>query len=685
MKPIFKSLLVGTALATTLAACSPDNHDLQTPSLTADDLAEGIAFSITHDANNPNIVYLKSLLPSQYQIAWETPQGRSIGTERTLKIPFDGEYKVRMGVNTRGGYVWSNPADFNVADFCAEFVDHYLWTRISGGVGNSKTWQFDLATLEDGSYKTTMWKGPHWYWNPNYTWNHLHASAETDSYAANYVDSEAWDKADAIDPSDVPDPDGGDPNWYWAADWVGNQWMIGESERKSNYGYMTFDLINGANVTITDADGTVVGKGTYLLDVDNHTISFSDVTPLNNTPLTCRNYKVLYLSDNGLQLIEDGITSGSATSYNYVTKDYFENYVADTAEPEPSLPDNWMNDISQTVITTVKWVLSDKNPLDWANLDGSLMNGWSSSADYPDWLGTPDPASYADFSMTLDCKDNSAVFHYPDGSEVACQYTLDEKGIYTFSEPVPGFTVVGWAWFNVDANNGLRITAIEKDLMGNVSGMWLGARSTEKDEYIVYHFVPTAGSNGGSSEDAITPWIAALCGKTFTPNTDAFVDWMNFDFSGGWTAPSSFGSDYSSNGWVWTEEVAKVAESARLSFTNANGQIMASLSYTMFDGTKVEESGIVTVNNDNPSLTFPFPMVNYDGTAASWVGTVNNIGAYWTKPLEENEWLWVSHAVIGNNLTNVDEKGFWLGRVSNAVGAGNDKDEIISFWWKLVE
>ena len=78
-------------------------------------------------------------------------------------------------------------------------------------------------------------------------------------------------------------------------------------------------------------------------------------------------------------------------------------------------------------------------------------------------------------------------------------------------------------------------------------------------------------------------------------------------------------------------------------------------------------------------------MVNYDGTAASWVGTVNNIGAYWTRPLGENEWLWVSHAVIGNNLGNIDEKGFWLGRVSNAVSAGNDKDEIISFWWKLAD
>lgn len=508
MKKNLKTLLTGTMLTALLAACSPDSHDLVAPSLSPDDLVEGIAFTITHDASNPNIIHLKSLLPPQYQVAWQTPQGRSIGTERTLRIPFDGEYEVKIGVNTRGGYVWSAPAMFTVEDFCADFVDNYLWTRISGGVGNSKTWQIDLATLDDGSFKTTFWNGPHWYFNPNYTWNHLHAASETESYAANYMDSEKWDKADAIDPSDVPDSGDDNTNWYWRADWAGNQWMISEDNRKPHYGFMTFDLINGANVTITDADGTVLGKGTYLLDIDNHTISFSDVTPLNDSQLSAKDYRVLYLSENAMQLIEDGLTSGSATSYNYVTKDFFDNYVADVADQEPTLPEGWMDDISQTVITSVKWVLSDKNPLDWANLDGSLMNNWTSPSDYPDWLGTPDPASYADFSMTLDSKDNSALFHYPDGSEVACEYTLDEKGIYTFSEPIPGFALVGWASFNVDSNNGLRITKIEKDGLGRVTGMWLGALSTEKPEYMAYHFVPTAGSSGENSEPV---FIANLC------------------------------------------------------------------------------------------------------------------------------------------------------------------------------
>ena len=507
------------AVAMGAVSCSEDTFSLPSPDIKAEQLVEGVAFSVEHDSQNPNIIHLKSLMPEQYSVAWVTPQGRRSTSEVTLQIPFDGSYEVQMGVNTRGGYVWSEPYTFTVDDFCAEFVDHYLWTRLSGGVGNSKTWQLDLGVLDDGTTKTTYWTGPHWYWNPNYTWDHLHATTETENAAANYRDSDPWDAATAINPDEVPAVDGADAGWYWAADYAGNSWMC----NAANYGYITFDLIDGANVTITDADGNVLEKGTYLLDTDNHTISFSGVYPLNssNGGLMTRDCKLLYLSDTAMQLIGDGIKSGSATSCNYVTKDYFENYQADEVSKEPQLPEGWRDDVSQTVITSVKWVLSDKNPLDWANLDGSLMNGWRNPEDYPDWLGTPDPASYKDFSMTLDSEDNSAVFTYPDGSTIDCSYELSDNGTYTFSEPIKSFSLVGWASFAVDANNGLRILSIEKNVLGNVTGIWLGALSSEKPEYMAYHFVPTAGGNGGGSSEPVY-------GATISYFSD---DWSMFETS----------------------------------------------------------------------------------------------------------------------------------------------------------
>ena len=97
-----------------------------------------------------------------------------------------------MGVDTRGGYVWSEPYTFTIDEFCAEFVDHYMWKRVSGGVGQSKTWQLDLALLEDGSSKTTKWTGPKWFWNTNYTWDHLHAANENETTYNNFVDADPF-------------------------------------------------------------------------------------------------------------------------------------------------------------------------------------------------------------------------------------------------------------------------------------------------------------------------------------------------------------------------------------------------------------------------------------------------------------------------------------------------------------
>lgn len=464
-----------------LTSCSPDNHDLVSPDINADDLVEGVAFTITHDSSNPNIIHLKSLLPASYQIAWETPQGRAVSPEHILKIAFDGDYEVRMGVSTKGGYVWSRPATFHIDEFCTEFVDHFLWNRLSGGIGNSKTWQIDLAQLEDGSAKTTFWKGPHWFFNHNFTWDKLHSRNETETTYANYIDSTPWDSANAIDPTPAEkDAAGNDENWYWAADYAGNSWMCG----LANYGYMTFDLIGGAHVTITDADGNIIGKGTYMLDIDNHTISFSDVFPLNTKEISDRTFRLLYLSETAMQIVP----YNSNDAINYVTKDYFDNYVPDAA-PEPELPGGWREDITQSTSTSLTWGISNENPLNWCTLAGAFMNDWNTPSDYPDWLGAVDPSLYAGFSLTMDSADNTAKFTLPDGTVVNTTFTLDDKGIFTFEDAIPSFTVIGWASFALDANNALRVMTIEKNDAGKVTGMWLGARSSEKDEYLAYHFV----------------------------------------------------------------------------------------------------------------------------------------------------------------------------------------------------
>ena len=90
---IFTALLFLSAIMT---GCSPDEFSLGGQTVSPDDLAEGVAFTIEHDANNPNIIYLKSLMGAKYTVLWEHPQGRSQEPEVTLKMPFAGTYTVKF-------------------------------------------------------------------------------------------------------------------------------------------------------------------------------------------------------------------------------------------------------------------------------------------------------------------------------------------------------------------------------------------------------------------------------------------------------------------------------------------------------------------------------------------------------------------------------------------------------------
>ena len=44
-----------------MAGCSPDEYSLGDKDLTSDDLVEGVAYSVNHDAQNPNIVVIKRI------------------------------------------------------------------------------------------------------------------------------------------------------------------------------------------------------------------------------------------------------------------------------------------------------------------------------------------------------------------------------------------------------------------------------------------------------------------------------------------------------------------------------------------------------------------------------------------------------------------------------------------------
>lgn len=675
LNKIFLFLFIGTMML--LASCSPDEYALGNTDVKPGDLVEGIAYKIEHDAANPNIVYLKSLMGSKYTPLWSHPQGRSQEQTVTLKMPFAGTYNVVFGVETRGGVVYGDTATFKIDEMYAEFVSDPMWTKVAGGAGKSKTWYLDL----DADATSRYFLGPIYFFTNTYTWDNLHNAA-----GENYLDADAWDATKAITPNLS---ETGTATWYWLADYPGNSWMCDAAD----FGSMTFDLIGGANITV-DQEAYGLGKknGSYMLDVDKHTITFSDAYPVHDSNRdtemkAATEFRILYLTDDAMQIM----VVPSGVCYNYISKEYKDNWVpGEVADPEPALPDGWKDDISQTVNKSITWKLSETNPLDWCNLDGSRMNGWNSPADYPSWLGTLDASVYKNFSMTLNSDDLTANFVAPDGTKTACNYTLDEKGIYTFSTDstentkIPSFAVIGWANFSADSNRQLRIMSIEKDATGAVTGMWLGAKDAVKPEYTAYHLVPSAGSS--TTTDPLKAWKTALIGKTFTPDTGWFVDWLNFDLTGGWTSASTFGTDFTSNNWVWDEATSNIAKSATLKFEADGAGMKVTLTQNLTDAegnvtNGYTVTGKVTINPDAPSMKFEFPLVDYTGGVGKWLNKSNPKGAHWTTALSEYEWIFVSHG--GSNLSNINTNGFWLGAVANATAAGDSKDEVLAFHYIL--
>lgn len=467
-----------------VSACMPEEYELGTVDVAAEDLVPGLAYTVTQDSSDPNTIYLKNLMTG-YTPLWEHPQGRSQKNEITLKIAFKGTYVIKFGVETAGGYVYGEPYTLELTTDNLSYVDDPMWNTLTGGNGQLKTWKLDVAA--DGC---KYYAGPLYFYGTDDWYGNVNGGQEATDYNG----------------------DGAVDSWNWAADWAGNgSWLLGGTGAM-DYGTMTFDLIDGAHVKVTrlNADGSVESEqnGTFLLDTENYSLSMSDAGILHDPGRDAivtqwGNARVLQLTDDFLQLgvIRDNDPNEGPCLlvYNYISQNYWDNPPApeEPAKPsEPVLPEGWQDIVGTISQTAIEWKLSDQNPLDWCNLDGSRMNGWLSPDQYADWLGTPDPAVYEGFSLTMDSADNSYKAVTPDGTEVEGTYTLDEKGVYTFDNGIPSFTVVGWASFATTAENQLRIMEIVTK-NGIVSEMWVGAKDPAKEEYMGYHLVANVGAGSG--------------------------------------------------------------------------------------------------------------------------------------------------------------------------------------------
>ena len=476
------SLLSVAVSGLLLAACSPEENSLPGIDLTTQQMNEGNGFTVSVDTET-NYVTFNSLLPNSKTIYWEygpkpeegadfSVSGNFVGTTYKVGIAFPGEYYVRMSAVNAGGLSTSEPAYFTIEKMNTDLISDPTWTILTGGVGKSKTWVLDM----DAQTGKPLWfNGLKWFFTPGMGWDTFHAAD-----GSNYIDSENWDAANAIDPSHEKD-------WYWTADFPGNSWICGIQD----YGEMTFDLIDGANVTV---NGT---KGSFNMDTKAHTISFTGVLPLScgcesDIAAYCPTgtYKISYLNENALQILFDsGNSDQTPFSMNYIAKDYKDNYVAPVVT-DIELPEDWRDYIlpKNQNITTFKF--NEDAPFTWFDITGK-----------EEIKRTFEARDISDMVLQFNNKAKVLTVTDPAGNATDIPFELDDKGNYVFASDLP---VISLSTNNADivfgsADCKLQILSYEiDDYSGDISELLLGARLYDAQgifyEYQAYRLVKQTGS-----------------------------------------------------------------------------------------------------------------------------------------------------------------------------------------------
>lgn len=498
------------------SACTPDEFKMGAKDLTPDDLVEGIAFEIVKDYDGvTNQVLLRSKIGGKYTPLWEHPQGRSQESEVVLQIPFSGTYEVKFGVMTPGGSVYGEPVTFNLDDNNTAFVSSEIWALLAGGIGQSKTWKLDL-TGDGVKGSTKVWTSPAWYYAWDYQWNNVHTAS-----GDNYLDADPWKPQDAITP--YMKPGTSEAMWYWAADYAGNSWICSAPQ---DYGTMTFDLIDGAHVTIEwyDVAGNVTStvKDTYMINEADMRLSFGS----RSMPLNCsaaaypEDLRILHVDDNRLQLIfgllsgsngEDGGDPTSVTVFNYITQEWWDNPPAkeDVPMTDPYDGDDPNGDLTTTITTSIIWKVDIETPYDWYSWDGSkglwTSNGFSGRDSYAATGWAPySEDSFIQFSLMMQKDGDAGKYELVTGAgeTYSGAYTIEDNWI-NFGQEI---TFATCDWVSVSGSR-LRIVKRETDGSGNVEKLWLGVANKTNDageitEYLCLQVKPSGG-NSGAQEGTI--------------------------------------------------------------------------------------------------------------------------------------------------------------------------------------
>ena len=593
-------------------SCSPDSYSLDGQMDKSD-----INFEITQDlAADPggNTVIMKNITPGVI-LNWDYVTGKSNEVNQTVKYAFKGDYTIKITAVTGGGLVELDPVTITVAEDNLSYVNDPLWTALSGGVGKTKAW-----VMDNGKYGIGM--GALSYGDPS-------KPIEWGNFTPNW------------------EPEGNPP---------------GSTDADMNWGsYMTFSLDGGPFMKVYNASGVEQQSGAYFLDAGAHTLSTSGVTilrPTNYIPNASNwdaNLKVLELTKDRLRIAVFRTNGEGPWWYvwNFVSKEYADSYVPqDVPDPNPPIDLNGstVGDlVSVSTSTSKTWVLSADSPFDWTDLQGNLLNGWKTAADYEaaGWTGylASDKSTVIKNKITFDNNGTVKTVN-SDGVETSGTYktSTDGTNMITFEGISPSFKIgSSWATVSTTAQNQWKI--IKTAVTGStVTDMWFGKRDEVKKEYMVFHFVLQNGSVDPIEENKklIIQTLTNGSSRTFKVSDSWHVDWLAADLTGGWTSATTFGNDFLSNGWVWTAAVKAGLQDPTLTFTKSGSGVTV---------TKVQNgvttSAPVIIDAEKNSLEINMNLIAFSDSAA-WL------------PNKGPKWF-----ICKAPLTSILTDGLWLGTVNS--------------------
>ena len=394
----FFSILAGAALIFT--ACSPEEYEMGAKNYVSDDLVEGIAYTVTPDANDPNTIHLTSLIKGATPL-WVTPNGPSQKTTLDLALPFAGEYSVTFGASTPAGPVYGEPYTFKVETNNFAMLEDPIWANLAGGVGKSRKW-----VPIDRNFGIGRCSGPVMYMS------HTDVKNDGSNIADLMIGSANW----------TPNWDPGIQSWLIPADDPYFQ------------SYITFglDAVKGCTVELhrMTASGTTDATGTFNLNVSDPkrpVISFYGGTySLHNEGFddVCSNYtndiKIIECTPYLLQVATMRTNSEGPwwLVWNFISEEaYNDPSIIPTEDPgllqpaEVQQPE--IEDLATKLFTTeingvtyvsneARFLINDEEPYDWTWWNGgsaaweSVVKGQYGSS----WAPVAD-VSIADYELVL--------------------------------------------------------------------------------------------------------------------------------------------------------------------------------------------------------------------------------------------------------------------------------------------